>query len=104
MRRRLRAMFPLPEYAFLFSVNAFENFDGPNFTGPRRDVNYQAAYIEGGWFITPGDYRRFDRKTAIWGRTIPGRGFVCLKDCDGTSRSRGCGAAQLMAPLSYLIS
>jgi phosphate-selective porin OprO/OprP len=64
-------------------------FETPDFTGPRGDATYQAAYVEGGWFVTQGDQRRYDTKTGTWTRTIPVQNY-CF------------GAVQLVARYTWL--
>lgn len=68
-------------------------FEQPDFTGPLGDVTYQAAYVEGGLFVTPGDQRRYDTKTGTWTRTNPveSSGRLCCP-----------GAVQLVARYTYL--
>lgn len=86
------------EYAVTHVNDVFEQ-STPTFTGPRGDVTYQAAYVESGWFVTPGDQRRYDKKTGTWARTIPvaSCGVVDTKTC-----CRGYGAVQLVSRYTYL--
>lgn len=90
------------EYACAWGTNVFDTFDGSNFSGPRGDVAYHAAYVEGGLFVTRGDYRRFDKKTGTWARTMPRSSIVFNRTCDGEGCRTGCGAVQLLARWSYL--
>jgi phosphate-selective porin len=73
----------------------------PTFAGPRRDVTYQAMYVEGGVFVTPGDQRRYDKKTGTWARTNPVENayFFRQKNC-GPIHSEG--AVQLVARYTFL--
>ena len=89
------------EYAVAWGTDVFENFDGVRYSGPRGDPVYQAFYVEAGCFLTPGDGRRFDRKTATWDRTVPEENAVGVDGGDG----RWCfgrGAVEVLARLSYL--
>jgi phosphate-selective porin OprO/OprP len=85
------------EYAVTHISDVFET--ASPFTGPRGNVTYQAAYIEAGFFVTPGDYRRYDKKTGTWARTQPtSNAFLVNSDrwCFGP------GAVQLLARYTYL--
>ena len=89
------------EYAIVRGTDLFERFDGVTFSGPRGNVAYQAWYVEAGWFLTPGDYRRFDKKTAEWARTSSQEnGF--LKRTEDCGWCCGHGAVQLLARYTYL--
>jgi phosphate-selective porin OprO/OprP len=86
------------EYAVTHVSNVFEE-STPTFSGPRGDVTYQAAYVETGLFITPGDHRRYDKKTGTWARTIPVENACVRKgDCGPVGR----GAVQLVARYTFL--
>jgi phosphate-selective porin OprO and OprP len=89
------------EYAVAWTRDVFEQFDGVNFSGPRGNVTYQALYVEGGYFITPGDYRRYDRKTGTWARTVPQENAFVVRGEDGRFCG-GIGAVQLLARFTYL--
>jgi phosphate-selective porin OprO/OprP len=89
------------EYAVAWTADVFENFDGVNFTGPRGNVSYSAFYVETGCFLTPGDRRRFDRKSATWDRSVPEVNALGCKDDEG-HWCFGRGAVELLARLSYL--
>lgn len=87
------------EYAVTHVNDVFEQAE-PVFAGPRGDVTYQAAYVEGGLFITPGDRRRYDKKTGTWTRTVPTENaYVVDHDC---GRIFTHGAVQLVARYTYL--
>ncbi len=86
------------EYAVARVSNVFEQAT-PVFTGPRGDVTYQAGYVEAGLFVTPGDRRRYDKKTGTWARTVPQENAFLVKR-DGWVFGRG--AAQLVARYTYL--
>jgi phosphate-selective porin len=58
-------------------------------------------YVEGGYFITPGDSRSYDTKTGTWDRTTPRANALLVRDKDG-GWCRGTGAVQLLARYSYL--
>jgi phosphate-selective porin len=87
------------EYAVAHGNEVFEQ-STPVFSGPRGDVTYQAAYLEGGLFVTPGDTRRYDKKTGTWARTIPVENAYLVRK----ERGGGCcrGAVQLLARYTYL--
>ena len=80
--------------------DVFDTFDGVTFSGPRGDVTYQAFYVEGGFFLTPGDYRRYDKKTGTWARTVPQQNAFFGRCTDGCGW--GLGAIQLVARYTYL--
>jgi phosphate-selective porin OprO/OprP len=89
------------EYALAWGTNLFSSYNGLVFSGPRGDVAYQAFYVEGGWFLTPGDHRRWDRKEATWARTVPQENAFFLRGEDG-QYCHGCGAVQLVARYTCL--
>jgi phosphate-selective porin OprO/OprP len=89
------------EYAVVRGGPVFENFDGVRFSGPRGDVSYQAVYVEAGWFLTPGDHRRYDPKTGTWDRTIPVENAVGVSGEDG-HWCFGRGAVELLARFTWL--
>jgi phosphate-selective porin OprO/OprP len=85
------------EYAVTHVSDVFEQ-SAPTFAGPRGDVTYHAAYVEGGLFVTPGDQRRYDKKTGTWARTNPVENAYLVRDAGLCGR----GAAQLVARYTYL--
>jgi phosphate-selective porin OprO/OprP len=85
------------EYALTHVAEVFET---ANFTGPRGDVTYAAAYAEAGLFVTPGDQRRYDKKTGTWARTLPVENAYLVGQGGGGWCSRG--AVQLLARYTYL--
>lgn len=87
------------DFAVLHVQDVFET-DTPVPSGPRGDVTYKAAYVEAGLFVTPGDARRYDKKTGTWARTIPVENAF-LSHRDG-GRIFGRGAVQLLARYTYL--
>jgi phosphate-selective porin OprO/OprP len=87
------------EYAMVRVNDVFET-DTPTFTGSRGNVTYQAAYVEAGLFVTPGDARRYDKTTGTWARTIPVENAFHLRQDGG--RIFGRGAVQLVARYTYL--
>jgi phosphate-selective porin OprO/OprP len=89
------------EYALAEGGRAFENFDGVNFSGPRGRIFYHAYYVEGGYFLTPGDCRSYDKKTGTWGRTLPQENAFLVRDDKG-GWCRGRGAVQLVARYTYI--
>jgi phosphate-selective porin OprO/OprP len=89
------------EYAVARVTDVFSSFDGATFSGPRGNVTYQAAYVEAGYFLTPGDYRRDDRKTGTWARTVPQENAFVAHSEDGSVCS-GHGAVQVVARYTFL--
>ncbi len=86
------------EYAVTHVKDVFDQAT-PTFAGSRGDATYQAAYIETGLFVTPGDQRRYDKKTGTWARTIPvENACVGKRECG----QRGYGAVQLVARYTFL--
>jgi phosphate-selective porin OprO/OprP len=76
------------EYAVAHISDVFDQAL-PIYAGPHGDVTYQAAYVEGGVFVTPGDRRRYDVKTGTWSRTVP-------------NEDNWCGAVQLVSRYTFL--
>jgi phosphate-selective porin OprO/OprP len=89
------------EYAVAHVADIFDSFDGTTFSGSRGDVTYQAAYVEAGYFLTPGDYRRYDRKTGTWARTVPQENSFLVRGADGCW-VHGTGAVQVLARYTFL--
>jgi phosphate-selective porin OprO/OprP len=89
------------EYALARATSVFDTFDGVTFAGPRGDATYHAAYVEAGYFLTPGDHRRYDRKTGTWARTVPQENAFAVRGEDGRWYC-GRGAVQLLARYTYL--
>jgi len=88
------------EYAVATVSDLFDQYDGVRFTGPRGNVTYHAWYVEAGYFLTPGDQRRYNKSYGIWDRTIPvENAFLVQEDGDWC---HGSGAVQLVARLTYL--
>jgi phosphate-selective porin OprO/OprP len=86
------------EYALAHVNDVFEQ---ANFTGPRGNATYQAMYVESGLFITPGDQRRYDKKTGTWARTIPlENAFLVRREIGQPCFGRG--AIQLVARYTFL--
>jgi phosphate-selective porin OprO/OprP len=88
------------EYAIARLANVFDSFNGVTFAGPHGDVTYQAAYVEGGVYLT-GENRRYDRKTGTWARTVPATSLFA-KPLDDGDCTCGFGAVQLVARYTYL--
>lgn len=89
------------EYAVVWATDVFGSFNGITFADPRGDATYQAFYVEAGCFLTPGDQRRFDRKTATWDRVLPRQSIRIGKTDDGVACC-GYGALELVARYTYL--
>lgn len=58
------------EYQLGRATNLFQQFSNGVFSGPRGNVTYQGLYAEVGFFLSPEDYRRYNRKEGVWGRQI----------------------------------
>jgi phosphate-selective porin OprO/OprP len=86
------------EYARVHVNDVFDEVV-PVLAGPRGNVTYQAAYVEAGLFVTPGDYRRYDKKTGTWARTVPVENAFLLKPDHWIF---GHGAVQLTVRYTYL--
>jgi phosphate-selective porin OprO/OprP len=71
------------------------------YSDPRGEVNYYGYYIEAGYFVTPGDYRRYNRSLGCWDRTIPMENGYLVRGEDGRPVF-GRGAVQLLCRLTYL--
>lgn len=89
------------EYAVTRVTDIFGSFNGYTYADPRGDVMYQGYYIEAGYFLTPGDYRRYDKKTGTWGRTLPQESAGVGRNPE-TGWCGGLGAVQLVARYTYL--
>jgi phosphate-selective porin OprO and OprP len=89
------------EYALAGVNDVFDKFDGVRYSGPRGNAVYSAWYVEGGYFVTPGDRRRYDKANGIWDRTIPEENAFLVRD-DGGNWCHGTGAVQFVARLTYL--
>jgi phosphate-selective porin OprO/OprP len=89
------------EYALTRVTDVFESFNGITFSGPRGNATYQAFYVETGYFLTPGDGRRYNKEIGTWDRTIPQENAFISKGEDGTW-CHGRGAVQLLARYTYL--
>jgi len=89
------------EYAIASISDVFEKFDGVRFSGPRGDATYHAWYVEAGYFLTPGDRRRYDKPLGVWDRTVPEENAFLVADDHGEWR-HGSGAVEVVARLSYL--
>jgi phosphate-selective porin OprO and OprP len=87
------------EYALTRATDVFSSFNGFTYSGPRGDVLYEGYYVEAGFFLTPGDYRRYDGKTGTWERTQP---QTVVEWTKGSGWSGGLGAVQLVARFTYL--
>ncbi len=56
------------EYQVAVGNDVFGAMNNGVFSDPRGDVTYQALYVEGGFFLNPDDYRRYDKKNGVWDR------------------------------------
>ena len=89
------------EYQYARGTNVFEQQSGGVFSGPRGNATYQGVYAEIGFFLTPEDHRRYDKKEGTWGRQI-----VAPEAPTERPRDRGFFAShmpvQLVCRYSYL--
>jgi phosphate-selective porin OprO and OprP len=60
------------EYQAAVGTNVFGQFSNGVFSDPRGNVTYQGLYVEGGFFLNPEDYRRFDKSEGVWSRQLVG--------------------------------
>ena len=58
------------EYQLAFGSDLYGQFNSGAFSDPRGDVTYQGFYVEGGFFLNPDDYRRYDKKSGTWDRQL----------------------------------
>jgi len=58
------------EYQAVVGSSVFGQLNNGVFSDPHGDVTYQALYVEGGFFLNPDDYCRFDKKEGTWGRQL----------------------------------
>jgi phosphate-selective porin OprO/OprP len=65
------------------------------------DGFFPGAYVEVGYFLTQGDYRRYDKRYAVWDRQHV-QAPVMGQAMPGQPWSRGLGAWQLVARYSHL--
>jgi phosphate-selective porin len=90
------------EYLWTFAPSAYTGMTANSvLSGPVGRVSYQGFYVESGYFLSRGDYRRYNRKTGAWDRTTPLENAWFLRGKDG-GVSTGRGAVQLLARFSYL--
>ena len=87
------------EYAITHVDDVFDTAT-PALAGSRGAVTYQAAYVEGGLFVTPGDHRRYDKKTGTWTRTNPVENAFLVNE--GGQSCFGHGAVQLLARYTFV--
>ena len=89
------------EYQLAFGSDLFSQFNNGVFSGPHGDVTYQAMYFEMGCFLNPDDYRRYDKKSGVWGLQL-----ASCSDPAGKTRSPWLFSdhtpVQLICRYSYL--
>jgi len=89
------------EYQLAFGSNLYGQYNNGVFSDPRGDVTYRAFYVEGGFFLNPDDYRRYDKKSGTWDRQL-----ASCSDPTGQSHSpwlfRNHTPVQLICRYSYL--
>ena len=89
------------EYLYTFMPHAYGKEINGNYKDPRGRLDYQGYYLESGYFITKGDYRRYDRRIGAFGRTVPFENAWAMRGAN-KKISIGRGAVQLLARYSYL--
>jgi phosphate-selective porin OprO/OprP len=70
-------------------------------TDRRGPLFYHGTYAELGYFLTPGDYRRYNRQVGSFDRTVPFENAWIIKTGKGRP-SIGRGAVQMLARYSFL--
>lgn len=86
------------EYLFVHSPSVFTDARKPYARGPMYNHGF---YVEGGYFLTRGDHRRYNRQTGTWDRTVPEENLDWSHG-KGGSALKGRGAVQILARYSYL--
>jgi phosphate-selective porin OprO and OprP len=86
------------EWAMLQVPSAFGAFNNGQLSDPRGSVVYQGVYVEAGCFLTPGDYRRYNRKMGVWDRWRPQENAFVVRDELGGWR---CGRGALLLTCRY---
>ena len=89
------------EYQLARGTNVFDQFSGGVFSGPHGNVTYQACYAEAGFFLTPGDYRRYDKKAGVWGRQVTQAESLAAHPCSAWLFADHA-PVQLLCRYSYL--
>ncbi len=90
------------EYLWTFAPSAFTGMTlNSVLSGPVGMVSFQGFYVESGYFLTEGDYRRYNKSQGTWDRTTPLENGWLMRGKNGHV-SAGRGALQLLARFSYL--
>lgn len=87
------------EYLFVYSPSTFTDAARPYARGPQFNHGF---YVEGGYFLTKGDRRRYLHRNGSWDRTIPAENLSWSKGGKGLPRLEGTGAVQVLARYTYL--
>ncbi len=58
------------EYQLAMGTNIYGQLANGVYSDPRGNVTYQGAYVEMGFFLSPDDYRRYDKKQGVWSRQV----------------------------------
>ncbi len=86
------------EYQLFRGTDVFGQFSNGVYSDPRGNVTYQSFYAEAGFFLNPDDYRRYDKKKAVWDRQLAGQpGSPCSPWCFADHTP-----VQLLCRYSYL--
>jgi phosphate-selective porin len=90
------------EYLWTFTPSAYGNMTlDRKLSKPFGPLSYQGFYVEAGYFLTEGDYRRYNKKIGAWDRTRPLENAWAFRNKGGPP-SIGRGAVQLLARFTYL--
>jgi phosphate-selective porin len=89
------------EYVFGWAHELFEGFDGVTYSKPRGSGFFPGAYVEVGYFLTPGTYRRYDKRNGVWDRQHVMDPVMSRRAGEEGWRI-GPGAWQLVARYSFL--
>jgi phosphate-selective porin OprO/OprP len=89
------------EWAMVQVPSAFGAFNNAQLSDPRGSLVYQGVYVEAGYFLTPGEYRRYDRKMGVWDRWRPQENVFVVRDESG-GWCCGRGAVLLTCRYSFL--
>jgi len=87
-------------YTFLPVTYGKQNAAG-QYSDPRGFTDYTGYYVETGYFLTKGDYRRYDQRIGAFGRTVPFENGWLMRG-KNKQISFGRGAVQLLARYTYL--
>lgn len=76
-----------------------QKFTNVNTVGGDDCTNY-GGFVMARYFLTPGDYRKYNKQAAAWGAVNVCRPFVLIDHC-GVNYMKGCGAWEIAAVYGY---